>query len=464
MQKTEKHPKNITIVGAGLVGSLLATLLGRRGHQVTLLERRPDMRVETISAGRSINLAISVRGIHALQQVGLDQEILAHAIPMRGRMMHSNRGELTFQRYGKDDSEVIHSISRGELNKTLMSAAEATGNVRILFNERVIDCDLANRRIRSQNERTGEFTESSPELLFGTDGSASVLRHELQKQNGYECTEAPLDYGYKELCIPPAPGGGFLMEKNALHIWPRGNLMLIALPNFDGSYTVTLFLPWEGTRSFASLDTSEKAETFFKDQFPDALPLIPSFAQDFSANPVGRMVTIKSQPWHWQDWALLLGDAAHAIVPFFGQGANCGFEDCTVLSELMDQHPADWHRHFESYSRMRKPNSDAIADMAVANFIEMRDKVSNSRFLLEKEVEKLFQKTFPEEYISRYSLVSFSRAPYHMAQRLGFEQDQLLSEICAGIYAPEEVDLKKARELIQTRLGPVWKNQERSGF
>jgi kynurenine 3-monooxygenase len=468
MQTNKNHStKEITVVGAGLVGSLLATYLGRRGHKVTLLERRPDMRVETISAGRSINLAISVRGLHALKEVGMEAAVLNHAVPMQGRMMHSVTGELTFQRYGKDDSEAINSISRGELNKTLMTAAEATGNVKILFNQRVTDCDLQNRKIRIQDERTGATTELSPEILLGTDGSASVIRQEMQKQDSYECSESLLDYGYKELCIPAGTDGSFLMERNALHIWPRGNFMLIALPNFDGSYTVTLFLPLEGKTpgelSFATLDTKEKVQAFFESQFGDAVPLISSLTETFFTNPTGRMVTIKSNPWHWQDWALLVGDAAHAIVPFFGQGANCGFEDCSVLAQLMDEHPSDWTRYFAAYSKHRKPDADAIADMAVANFIEMRDKVGNPRFLLEKEVEKILQKKFPEEYISRYSLVSFSRAPYRVAQRLGFLQDKLLSELCAGLNSPQEADLEKAHQMIQTQLTPEWQNYERSG-
>jgi kynurenine 3-monooxygenase len=467
MQTANNHAKQITVVGAGLVGSLLSIYLGRRGHQVTLLERRPDMRVETISAGRSINLAISVRGLHALKEVGMEAAVLEHAVPMQGRMMHSVKGERTFQRYGKDDSEAINSISRGELNKTLMTAAEATGNVKILFNQRVTDCDLNNRRIRLQNEKTGEITELNPELLIGTDGSASVIRQEMQKQDGYECSESLLDYGYKELCIPSGQAGSFLMEKNALHIWPRGNFMLIALPNFDGSYTVTLFLPMEspmeGQLSFASLNTKEKVQAFFESQFGDAVPLISSLTETFFSNPTGRMVTIKSNPWHWQDWALLVGDAAHAIVPFFGQGANCGFEDCSVLAQLMDEHPADWNRYFAAYSKNRKPNADAIADMAVANFVEMRDKVGNPRFLLEKEVEKILQKTFPEEYISRYSLVSFSRAPYSLALQLGALQDKLLAELCDGLNNPQEADLGKAHQMIQSQLLPTWQNYERSG-
>jgi kynurenine 3-monooxygenase len=298
-------------------------------------------------------------------------------------------------------------------------------------------------------------------VVFGADGSASAVRKELLAAPGSRCEETPLDYGYKELTIPAGPGGSFPLEKHALHIWPRGTFMLIALPNFDGSFTCTLFLPFEGPVSFAALRGPAEVEAFFREQFADAVPLIPDLAGVFFANPTGHMVTVKCSPWSRGGEALLVGDAAHAIVPFFGQGMNCGFEDCVVLDGLLEKRGADWPAVFGEYERLRKANSDAIADMAVENFTEMRDKVGNPRFLLEKEVEKILMKEFPGEYESRYRLVTFTRVDYRLALEIGAIGDGILSELCAGLGRPEDVDRKRAGALIRERMTPLLRAQRK---
>jgi len=326
----------ITLVGAGLTGPLLAISLAQRGFPAQIFERRPDMRLTGASAGRSINLAVSTRGIHALREAGLWEQMSRIIIPMKGRMMHSLAGELTFQPYGKNDSEVINSISRADLNVALMNAAEAQG-VTIHFNERCTGMDWNAGGARFRNEQTGRETTIDSEVVIGTDGSASALRVDMQKRGRLNFAQEQLDYGYKELTIAAGPGGKHVLEPHALHIWPRGAYMLIALPNIDGTFACILFLPFEGRVSFATLDTAEKAQHFFDQRFPDAVPLMRQLQENYARNPTGSMVTIKSAPWHVEGKVLLLGDAAHAIVPFFGQGMNCAFEDCTVFLELLDR-------------------------------------------------------------------------------------------------------------------------------
>jgi len=477
---------DLCVVGAGLVGSLLSIYLAKRGFHVDLFERRPDMRLEKMSAGRSINLAVSTRGLRALRDVGLEAEILRQAIPMRGRMIHAKDGELNFQPYGRDDSEYINSISRATLNKVLMSRAEETKLVDIYFNQRATGMDFEKNELYLEDATTAQYTTVSASMVMSTDGSSSAVRDDMMKLSGYKCTEEELNYGYKELVIPAGEGGSFRMEKNALHIWPRGTYMLIALPNFDGSYTCTLFLPLAGSPSFDSLKTPEDVLKFFNEQFSDAVPLITDLTETFFANPTGRMVTVKCAPWFLDEKALLLGDAAHAIVPFFGQGMNCGFEDLSVLSDCMDNHVKQggslyinrrnveaqhasrrtmegttaWAKIFAEFFHQRKQNTDAIADMAVENFIEMRDKVADPKFQLEKAVEKILQREFPNEYVSRYSLVTFSTVPYSLAMRAGVATDEILSEVCKNIDAADKVDLKQAHKLIAQKLSPLLKDHE----
>ena len=452
--------ENKVVVGAGLVGSLLGTVLARLGYSVDIYERRVDMRKESISAGRSINLAMSVRGIHALEKLGIQESIMKKAIAMPGRIIHPVSGPTVFQRYGKDDSESIYSISRSELNKMLMSIAEQTGKVKIHFQEKLVSVDFGNKKLNFQNDKTKDSKHVSFSQVFGTDGSASVLRHTMKEKFHHEESESLLNYGYKELTMTPGPQSTFKMEKHGLHIWPRGSYMVIALPNFDGSFTCTLFLSHQGTLSFESLNTPERVQSFFSEQFPDLVPLIPDLSQQFFDHPTGHMVTVKCSPWNYQGDAVLLGDAAHAIVPFFGQGMNCGFEDVTVFWELYERvfKPApisNWKSLFQEFSEVRKANADAIADLAVENFVEMRDKVGDRKFLLAKEVEKILEKQFPMDYTSRYRLVSFSRVPYRIALEAGILQDKILSQLCEGIQQAHEVDLTQAQRLISKELAPL---------
>lgn len=474
MKRKQRHSDRITVVGEGLVGSLLAIHLAHKDFEVDVFERRPDMRKTKISAGRSINLALSTRGLFALKEVGLDREVLRIAIPMRGRMIHSIDGRTSLQPYGRDESEHINSVSRAKLNEILMNAAESSRRVRIHFDQKAVGADFKEGKLELQSGKTGRLCRVDAPVLLGADGAGSAIRQSMMSLPRYELTQQYLHHGYKELSLPAAPSrnkrsgtagkengvpaakdGGFQLEKNALHIWPRGSYMLIALPNLDGSFTCTLFLPFEGPLSFDYLNTREKVLSFFQQQFCDIVGLIPDLAEQFFANPTGAMVTVRCFPWNVEGKSLLLGDAAHAIVPFYGQGMNCGFEDCTVLGQCIDRFGDDWQKVFPELGRLRKPDADAIAEMAVENFIEMRDKVAQPRFQLEKKVERLLQERFPGDYVSRYSLVTFSRRPYRLAQEAGIVENRILAELCDGIERPEQVDLEKAATLVRTRLRPV---------
>lgn len=449
-----RKAETITLIGAGLNGPLLALGLRKRGFQVEIYERRPDMRRVAVSAGRSINLALSVRGIHALAQAGLWEQMKTIIIPMKGRMMHSISSELTFQPYGKDESEVIYSISRAELNIALMNAAEAQG-VKIHFEQRCTGMDLKTGRVQLRDEATGRKRLLEPGVVLGCDGSASAIRSEMLKRVRFNFFQEYLDYGYKELTIPAGPGGKHQFETNALHIWPRGNYMLIALPNVDGTFACILFLPFEKPDSFAQLTPGSAAIEFFQSHFPDAATVMPDLADNFLSNPTGAMVTIKCMPWHAESKALLLGDAAHAIVPFFGQGINCGFEDCTVLLQLLDRQGADWECVFREFEQARKPNTDAIADLAVENFVEMRDRVGDPRFLFRKKVELALEAEYPQWFVPKYAMVTFHRIPYATALQRGQVQDRILNELCDGVSKIEDLDWNKAASLIKTKLTPL---------
>jgi len=440
------------IVGAGPVGSMLACLLAERGYVVDVYERRPDMRRHAISAGRSINLAVSTRGLHGLHLLGLDEEVLRQAVPMHGRMIHALDGATQLQPYGKS-GEFINSMSRGEINKMLMTRAEATGRVRIHFQHRLVEADLDARRATFKRETTGEGVTVDAPVLVGADGSASVLRAAILGKTAGVYTNDLLSSGYKELTIPPAAGPSrFAIEPNALHIWPRGHFMLIALPNQDGSFTVTLFLPYEGDPSFAGLKTPAEVDDFFARYFADAAALIPGLTEAFLAAPLGQMVTVRTAPWAWGK-NLLIGDAARAIVPFFGQGMNAGFEDCTELARLLDA-SADVAAAFARFSETRKPNADAIADLAVENFTEMRDKVADPVFMLQRAVEAELTRRHPERYWTRYRLVTFSRTPYRVALEAGRIQAGLFDELVRGRTRVDEVDFARADELLEGRFFP----------
>ncbi len=449
---TQQAP--VTLIGAGLAGSLLALFLARRGIAVRAFERRPDPRAGTPSAGRSINLALSARGIDALARVGLDRDILSIAIPMRGRMMHAVDGTRTFQPYGQRPEEVIHSVSRAELNKRLLGAAEALPSVALHFSLRCEDVDVDACDALFVDERGGERQHVSGATVIGTDGAASALRDAMLRRGGHRCTQDMLEHGYKELTIHPGPDGAFRMEADVLHIWPRSSFMMIALPNPDRTFTCTLFLQREGATSFDSLRDAESVRSFFAQYFPDALALMPQLEEEFFANPTGHLGTVRVDRWHAEGKALLLGDAAHAIVPFFGQGMNCAFEDCVALDHAIERHGADWARVFAEVQHRRKDNADAIADMALRNFIEMRDLVADPRFLFMKRAGLVLERHFPDYFVPMYSMVSFHLLPYATALRRGLLQQRILEQLTEGVARIEDIDLDAARRLITATLPP----------
>ncbi len=423
--------KQTIIIGAGLVGSLLSIYLSKRGYTVKIFERRSDMRKTDMVAGRSINLALSDRGIKALEEVGLMDDIRKICIPMHGRFMHNADGTTAYQPYGKE-GQFINSVSRGELNCKLMDLAEQHG-VEIHFNQKCEHIDWNKNEILLQDAINFNPSTLNFQLLFGSDGaySAARLTHQLQHDR-FQYSQYFIDFGYKELNIPAGENGTFLLEKHALHIWPRGNYMMIALPNMDGSFTCTLFFPFDGEVSFASLDTKEKVKTFFEKTFSDALPLMPTLESDFFNNPTSSLVTVKCYPWIRIEKFALIGDAAHAMVPFFGQGMNCGFEDCAVLNSLISKHEEDWTKILAEYQQLRKPDGDAICDLALNNFVEMRDKVADPRFLLQKKIEAAFSKKYPDKWIPAYAQVTFSpHIRYSEALINGQKQEAIMQQVMA---------------------------------
>ena len=416
----------VTILGAGLVGSLLGIILRKKGHEVTIYERRPDMRSAAISAGKSINLATSFRGWKALEMAGLKDEIMQLAIPMYGRFLHLPDGSTATQPYSKNN-EAIYSVSRGELNKKLMSLAEKNG-VKILFEHKADEVNVHENTVKFQLADHTHTTVKA-DLLFGADGAFSALYESYSHMNRVSCDQQYLDYAYKELTILPGKNNEWLMEKNALHIWPRGNFMLIALPNTDGTFTCTLFMPFEGPVSFEKIKTEADATAFFDHYFADAKALMPEYLKDFFGNPTASLVTKHISKWHHGNQSALIGDAAHAIVPFYGQGMNAGFEDCTVLWQLMEKFGDDWDAILPEYENRRKPNGNAVASLALLNFVEMRNKVSDPVFLERKKIEKDLGKRYPEQFVSVYEMVSFSHIPYNTAISCIEAQDRLLANI-----------------------------------
>ena len=448
--------QKVIIIGAGLAGSLLSIYLAKRGIEIEVYESRGDMRNVEISAGRSINLALSDRGIAALKEVGMDEYMLKEAVPMFGRMIHDVDGQTKLLRYSGRESEFINSVSRGGLNVALINEAEKYDEVKFYFNQKCVDFDC----------KTGEAILESGKRIKGdtltaSDGAGSAVRQAMM--NGgvsrFSYEQKYLEHGYKELSIPPKSefggtlpaetDGEFLMEKNALHIWARHEFLMIALPNFDGSFTCTLFLAFEGENSFEKLDNEKSLMKFFQTNFPDALPLMPTLIEDFFTNPTGNLGTIKCFPWNVGGKALLLGDSAHAMVPFYGQGMNCSFEDCRVLDSLIEKHGTDWEKVFDEYSVQRKPNADAICDLAEENFFEMRDSVADPVFQRKRQLETRLEHEFPD-YFSKYSLVTFREdLPYSIAQEKGNAQDKLLMEICAGIEEVSEIDLNEVMKKLK---------------
>ena len=441
---SDAHGQRAVIVGAGLAGSLMACYLARAGWKVRIYERRPDPRGAGYGGGRSINLALSARGLSGLAGVGLDKHILEHdAIPMRGRMIHPVSGPLAFQPYSADPNDAINSVSRGGLNVSLLNLAAKERGVEFSFDRPCLDVDPDRGAAIFEAPSGPEPVEA--DLIIGADGAYSAVRGRLQKMDRFEYSQSYLEHGYKELVIPAKQrrsetakqggekAGGFAMEANALHIWPRGGAMMIALPNRDGSFTCTLFWPWEGESGLNSLTTHGQVTAFFREHYPDAVPLMPTLAEDFFRNANGSLVTVRCRPWV-AGKVVLIGDAAHAIVPFYGQGMNCAFEDCRELAACLARR-RDQRAALEEYQTVRKPNADAIAEMAVDNFVEMRDKTGRPEFLYRKRVEQAVHSLFPDRWMPRYNLVSFSTVPYTEARRRGRELDAVLDRVIAQVPA-----------------------------
>jgi kynurenine 3-monooxygenase len=430
------------LIGSGLAGGLLGAYLGRRGHDVELYEKRADPHEGNVVGGRSINLAVSTRGIHALQQVGIADEVLRHAIPMRGRMIHDRSGALHFAPYDVDPAKCINSIGRAALNTTVIEAAQRYPSVRVKFNHRCVDVDL--NTATAQLVDTSATAGVSPataifvrgDAVIGVDGAFSAVRQSMQRGiDNFQYNESYLAHGYKELTIPPAPDGSWQMEKNALHIWPRKSFMMIALPNPDGSFTCTLFWEFTGPRSFESTKTDDDVRRFFDEEFPDAVPLMSTLLDDFHQNPTGSLVTIRCAPWHYRDKVALVGDAAHAVVPFYGQGMNAAFEDCVILDECLAEFANNRERAFAEYFARRKENADALADLAVQNFIEMRDKTASRAFRAKKKLDHFLEAALPGIYLPLYTMVTFTRIPYATAARRARLQDRTVYSILLTVLA-----------------------------
>ena len=488
--------EKVIIIGAGLAGSLLAIYLAKRGIQVDVFEARGDMRLEEVAAGRSINLALSDRGIAALREVGMDEYMLAEAVPMYGRMIHSLSGDTKLLPYSGRPGEYINSVSRAGLNVALINEAEKYPGVRFFFNERCVDFDCASGEVVFESGR-----KKCGDTVIATDGAGSAVREAMARDvPGFEIFQVFLEHGYKELHIPPVLSErgqlartereAFLLEPNALHIWPRHKFMMIALPNFDGSFTCTLFLGHKGRNlsgsegvslvehqsspanctlptgrvsGFDALITKDDVRLFFETNFPDAVPLMPTLTEDFFHNPTGHLGTVKCWPWNVGGKALLLGDSAHAMVPFYGQGMNCAFEDVRVLDQLIDKQGTDWETVYEEYGQLRKVNTDAIADMAEENFYEMRDAVADPVFVRKRELETRLEQTYPA-YFSKYSMVTFREdLPYSVAKRMGNAQDRLLMEICDAVENVNEIDLDDVMTKVRGLVSPEATSLRREG-
>ena len=434
------------IIGSGLAGPLLAIYLSQRGYPVQLYEKRPDLRVENIPAGRSINLALSHRGIKAIKSAGVFDKIDPLLIPMKGRMVHLSGGDIEFQPYSIHPHEYINSVSRGELNKILMTKAEASGKVQIYFDHSLLEIDEYTNELIFENGNRAPVSDH----VFGADGAGSVIRKHIDGKVLSPSYVDPLGHDYKELHIAPSKDGEFQLDSSALHIWPRGEFMLIALPNMDKSFTCTLFLPIEGKRSFKSLRTPELVTEFFHTYFEDVLPLVENFPNAFFDNPTGKLGTVYTDEWQYNNQYCLIGDAAHAVVPFFGQGMNASFEDCEVLMQCLDEAQGNWEGVCEKYSSVRKADGDAIAKMAIENYVEMRDLVTRKEFIQQKEIANILMERFPDRFIPRYNMVSFTSIPYSEVYRRSAIQKEIISKLDL-----KKPDITAAESMVKEKLSPL---------
>jgi len=439
--------RNITIAGAGLVGSLCALYMSKRGFNVSVYERRNDLRSELITAGKSINLALSERGWTALTKVGADKEVKKIAIPMYKRIMHDINGNLSEQAYGTP-GQAIYSVSRAELNAIMMEMAEKNGAT-INCNQKCVNIDFETASATFEDTNTLQKKTISSDLVIGADGAFSVVRSQMTKRDRHQFSQHYIEHAYKELLIPANEDGTHKLEKNALHIWPRGNFMLIALPNLDGSYTCTLFAPFEGKDSFEELCDQEHVQTYFKKVFPDFTALTPDLSEQFFTNPTSSLALMRTYPWHVNDKALLIGDAAHATAPFYGQGMNCGFEDCRILDELLDKYENNFENCFKEFSKVRKPDSDGMQDLSMQNFIVMRDKTADPKFLIQKKIEQKFAQQYPDKWIPLYSIVSFTNISYADAWNIGMKQEKLMQTIMEN---PNITEMWDSNEIMEEML------------
>jgi len=439
--------KEVTIVGAGLVGSLWAVYLSKAGYKVQIFERRSDIRKAEISAGKSINLALSDRGWKALKGAGVDHLIREIAIPMPGRIMHDLEGNLTYQPYGKE-GQAINSVSRGGVNARMMDIAERVGNAKITYNTKCLGADMKAGICFFENSETGEKFEVKSDLIFACDGAFSAIRYNsMQKLDRFNYSQTYIEDGYREILLPANEDGSYKLEKNALHIWPRGRFMMIALPNEDGSFTCTLFMPFDGEKSFSKLTSKEAVNDFFKTTFPDFYEMMPNIADAWEDHPLASLAITRCYPWHHGKVALM-GDAAHATVPFYGQGMNAGFEDCTVMNDLMLKHNHDWDKIFAEYSVVRKPDGDGLQDLSLHNYHVMRDYVADPKFLLQKKIEARFAEKYPDKWMPLYSMTTFSDIRYSVAWKEGQRQQKIMDEVMADPDIESNWDSKEVEDQI----------------
>jgi kynurenine 3-monooxygenase len=418
----------IIVVGAGLVGSLLSIFMSKRGKQVEVYDRMPDIRLAGGNSGRSINLTLCDRGLRVLDSVGIGEVVRAAAVPAYGRLIHGVKDELTFQPYG-NNQEAIYSIARGDLNKILLDYAANHFGIKFHFNEKCLNVDLNAPAIETKNSQTGHVAIHRAERIFGSDGAFSSIRMQMQKKLRLNFSQQYWEQAYKELRVPPEADGKWTLEKNAIHIWPRGNYMLIGFPNLDGSFTCSLHIPLEGPLSFASIKTKDALLDFFRSSFPDVVPYMPDLVNDFFTHPANSMVTIKCSPWSYEGKVSLIGDSAHSIFPSYGQGANAGFEDCATLYDCMERYGDDWPTLLKEFESQRRPNTNAIADLCVEHFIELRDLVGTPGFLLRKEIERKINQVYPQKYKDLYSMITFTCMPYTEALRVDSEQRTVVDQI-----------------------------------